>query len=81
MDDPTAGHGDVPFTLSCCDCDCESPASFDAAVAAGWILIQFDPDGLSENYVGLCPQCAVIWNAPPNPASRMPGEGGGNPAA
>jgi hypothetical protein len=55
---------DVPFTLSCYGCDCDSPDSYEEAIAAGWTDIQFTPDGLAENYLGFCPECAVEWNAP-----------------
>ena len=48
-------HG-VPFTLSCSACDSEGPETFAAAVEAGWTLIEFVPDGLAENFIGLCPE-------------------------
>ena len=64
MPDPVPLPDGVPFTLSCYGCDCDSPESYDEAVQAGWTLIQFTPDGLAENYLGLCPECAVEWNAP-----------------
>ena len=64
MSEPLFLSDDVPFTLSCFDCDCESPESYDEAVRTGWTLIQFTPDGVAENYLGLCPVCAVKWNAP-----------------
>ena len=55
---------DIPFTLSCIDCDVDSPRSYDEAVHSGWTTIQFTPDGLSENYLGICPECSAKWNAP-----------------
>lgn len=54
---------DIPFTLSCVDCDVDSPPSYDAAVQSGWTCIQFAPDGLSENYLGFCPECSALRNA------------------
>lgn len=54
---------DIPFTLSCADCDVDSPHSYDAAVQSGWTRIQFTPDGWSENYLGLCPECSAARNA------------------
>lgn len=64
MSEPVYLSDDVPFTLSCYACDCDSPQSYDEAVRSGWTLIQFTPDGLCENYLGLCPECGVAWSAP-----------------
>ena len=46
----------VPFSLSCCDCDVEGPATFQEAVAEGWTEIAFCPQGVAENFLGQCPQ-------------------------
>jgi hypothetical protein len=56
LTDPNGIPQGVPFTLSCCFCDSEAPATFAAAVEAGWTQIEFVPDGLAENFVGLCPE-------------------------
>lgn len=47
-------HG-VPFSLSCCECDAEGAATYDESLAEGWTGIEFTPDGLTENFLGLCP--------------------------
>lgn len=47
----------VPFSLSCSECDIESPSSFEEAVDAGWNYIRFVPQSLAENFIGLCPNC------------------------
>ena len=64
MSDPVPLSDDVPFTLSCYGCDCDSPQSYEEAIRDGWTLIQFTPDGVAENYLGLCPECCVEWDAP-----------------
>ncbi|MBI1315021.1 hypothetical protein GC176_27335 [bacterium] len=46
----------VPFSLSCCECDAEGPGTFAEAIAEGWTGIEFTPEGLAENFFGLCPQ-------------------------
>ena len=46
---------DVPFVLSCVDCDAEGPGSYDGAVAEGWARIRFFPNSLAENFLGYCP--------------------------
>jgi len=49
-----------PFTLIC-DGSCDGGMEFEtpeAALAAGWTEIVYDPDGLSWNYLGTCPNCA-----------------------
>ena len=48
---------DVPFSLSCTECDCDSPDSYEAALSDGWTQIEYYPEGSSENFLGLCPDC------------------------
>ena len=50
----------VPFSLSCCDCDIDSPQSYEEAIAAGWNRIQFEPQSPGENFLGLCPDCQQL---------------------
>ena len=47
---------DVPFSLSCVVCDCDSPDSWFEAMFKGWTEIEYDPDGLSWNFLGYCPE-------------------------
>lgn len=54
--DPNGIPTDVPFSLSCCECDFASPDSFTDAIAEGWTGIEFTPEGLAENFLGLCPE-------------------------
>ena len=61
---------DVPFTLSCYHCDAGDPESYQEAIEAGWLYIQYTPDGLTENYLGLCPECASGEFAPEAPVSE-----------
>lgn len=56
----------IPFSLSCCSCDCDSPDSLEEALAAGWTEIQFDPGGLSWNFLGYCPDHSQELDAPPS---------------
>lgn len=46
----------IPFSLSCCECDADSPASYDEAVLVGWTGIEFRPDLPMENFLGYCPE-------------------------
>lgn len=49
---------DVPFSLTCAECDAGTEiASFEEAAAAGWTEIDYAPDLPMANFVGLCPQC------------------------
>ena len=48
---------DVPFSLSCTECDGDSPESYEEAVRDGWTQITYYPEGFSENFLGLCPDC------------------------
>ena len=59
-DDPDGIPRGVPFSLSCCDCDIDSPRSYEAAVAAGWNRIRFVPQSPGENFLGLCPECQQL---------------------
>ena len=45
------------FTLSCSDCDVDSPETLDEAVRSGWTRIRFVPESPSENFLGVCPAC------------------------
>lgn len=58
MEDPHGIPAGVPFSLSCFECDAASPDSHDEAIAEGWTEIEFTPEGLAENFFGLCPQHA-----------------------
>jgi len=49
---------DVPFSLICEECDAGMDiVSHDHALAEGWTEIIYDANGLSANFVGLCPDC------------------------
>lgn len=48
---------DVPFSLSCTECDIDSPKSYEDAIEDGWTGIEYFPQGLMENYLGLCSDC------------------------
>jgi hypothetical protein len=56
---------DVPFSLSCCECDCDSPDTLEDALASGWTSIQYTPDGLAENFLGYCPEHSRLLNMTP----------------
>ena len=57
---------DVPFSLSCVFCDCDSPDSLEEALAAGWTSIQYTPDGLAENFLGYCPEHSRLLDMTPS---------------
>jgi len=55
---------DVPFTLSCADCDVGMEiGSYEEALTQGWTSITYTPDLLSVNFVGLCPECRRLQEA------------------
>lgn len=56
MSNPLDLPRDVPVSISCYECDCDSPDSMEEALAAGWTEIIFTPDGIIENYLGYCPE-------------------------
>lgn len=62
MSDPSELPRDVPFSISCYECDCDSPESLDQAIAEGWTDIEFTPNGFSENFLGYCPEHRVDWD-------------------
>ncbi len=57
---------EVPFVLSCAHCDADSPDTYEEAIQQGWVDIQRD-DGLSWNFLGICPACRPAWESPPLP--------------
>lgn len=47
-----------PFSIAC-DCDAGMDIKSKAeALAAGWTRIEYQPEGASCNYMGVCPECA-----------------------
>jgi len=55
---PDDAPSDVPFSLVCQSCDAGiGIESFEAALAAGWTEVCFDPDLPMANFIGLCPEC------------------------
>jgi hypothetical protein len=55
---------DVAFSLSCIDCDIDSPETHDAAIQSGWTQIRFVPESPAENFLGLCPECRKLSESP-----------------
>ena len=56
--DPNGIPSSVAFSLSCRQCDCDSPPSFEAAIEAGWTAIRFSPEAVAENFFGNCSEHA-----------------------
>lgn len=51
---------DGVFSLSCIDCDIDSPATYDDAIQSGWTRIRLVPESPAENFLGLCPECRKL---------------------
>ncbi len=51
-------HG--AFSLSCIECDIGSPATFEEAMQSGWTRMHLVPEGPTENFLGLCPECRKL---------------------
>jgi len=47
----------IPFTLNCSMCNNEGPDTFAEAIEEGWTCIEYDPAGLSSNFLGECRFC------------------------
>ena len=56
MADPNSIPAGVTFSLSCYECDVESPATYDEAIREGWTEIEFRPECCAENFLGACPE-------------------------
>lgn len=54
--DPDGIPQGIPFSLSCHECDNDSPTSHTRAIEVGWTAIEFYPQGLAENFLGFCPE-------------------------
>lgn len=48
---------DVPFVLSCSQCANDGPSTYEEAKTQGWRNVQYVPNGVSENFLGVCPAC------------------------
>ncbi len=57
LDAPSGIPSDVPFTLTCCDCNNEGPDTHVEAVTEGWTDIEYVPNMTSETFLGVCPVC------------------------
>ncbi len=57
LESPNGIPQDVPFSLTCCDCNNEGPDTYDEATAEGWSGIEYVPHLSSENFLGRCPVC------------------------
>lgn len=57
LSDPQSIPRSVPFSLTCASCNNEGPSSLETAVAASWRGVIYTPAGLSENFLGHCPDC------------------------
>jgi hypothetical protein len=57
LDNPNRIPQDVPFTLTCGNCNNEGPDSENEARHEGWQDISYVPTSLSEDFSGLCPTC------------------------
>lgn len=58
-------------SVACAFCDIDDPGGLAEALRQGWTRLQHDPKGLTANFLGVCPSCAVEQNAPAN----VPAEG------
>lgn len=57
----TSVPDDVPFSLTCSECDAGMEVeSYPEAVALGWTDIDYDPDYFFANFIGLCPECTRL---------------------
>jgi hypothetical protein len=65
---------DVPFVLACVECDCDSPDSYEQAIAEGWTHISYAPDGFSSNFYGYCPEHRLweLEEPPDQPRGKEP---------
>lgn len=56
-----AAPDDVPFSLTCSECDAGMEVeSHPEALALGWTDIEYDPDLPMANFIGLCPECRAL---------------------
>ncbi len=57
LDNPRRIPADVPFRLTCCDCNKVGPVSEEEARHEGWRDIRYEPTSMSEHFLGRCPIC------------------------
>ena len=57
LKDPDGVPPMVAFTLTCAHCNNEGPTTYTLAKREGWKGIQYSPTEMSENFLGVCPDC------------------------
>ena len=57
LDDPNGIPQNIPFSLSCATCDRDGPGTFADAASLGWHRVQYLPNAISTNFLGICPSC------------------------
>ena len=57
LNDPNRIPQDVPFSLTCGQCNNQGPDTHEEALSEGWTGIEYVPDLMSENFLGICPIC------------------------
>ncbi len=53
---PADCPSEVPWSISCFQCDCDGPDSCIVAMLEGWTGIRLDLTGGGWNYLGHCPE-------------------------
>ncbi len=58
MATPEGFPPEVPFSLTCEECDGGMEiGSYEEAVEQGWTGIEYTPEQMLANFLGLCPEC------------------------
>jgi hypothetical protein len=70
----------IAESISCTECDIDSPNSLAEALREGWTELRYEPSGSHWNFLGCCPSCtknepaeAVVkeWAAGPKPKGEL----------
>ncbi len=52
-------YDDLPFVISCRYCDAGDGLTANQAIGECWMEIEFHPEGIAENFLGICPDCVL----------------------
>ena len=59
LEDENGIPSEIPFRLTCINCQEDGPTSFAESQANGWDAVQYVPNSIYRTFLGICPRCTA----------------------